>query len=266
MREIIKHTLWTRRWSLLWWSLGVFGLVSMNLMLYPSFRDQAQQLQQSFSKLPSAAVQLLGGDTDFLSPLGFLNSKIYFFMLPLLLAVQAIGLGTSLIGREEQDHTLEMTLAQPVSRTSVLVAKAVAGAVSLLITMVVATVTTVVTAAAVNLGVGWQGIVLVGLMGWLLALTSGGVAYVLAASGWARGAAMGVAAGLALAGYIVGSLAQTVDWLQIPAKLLPFHYYRSEAILKTGQAAWTDIGYFVAVTAGLMALSWLAFRRRDLQG
>lgn len=264
MTAIILQTLVSRRWSVLWWSLAVFGVVFINLILYPSFKDQAAELQRGLANLPPAAVQLLGGSTDFLSPVGFLHSKIFFMVLPLMLSAQAIGLGASLIGREEQDHTLEMLLAQPVSRSRLLAAKAVAGTILVLLSSTVATVTTLLTAQAINLGVGARGILLAGIMCWLLAVLSGAIAYALAATGHGRGAALGLAAGVALAGYIVSSLAETVSWLKIPAQTLPFHYYRPDTILATAQVPASHISYFIAVTSGMAVLAWLSFRRRDL--
>jgi len=68
---------------------------------------------------------------------------------------------------------------------------------------------------------------------------------------------------VALGGYIIGSLAGTVKWLSFPAKLLPFHYYQSEAILR-GTYNWNNVWYFVFVIALCSVLSWVAFRRRDL--
>ncbi|MBI2368924.1 MAG: MFS transporter [Deltaproteobacteria bacterium] len=48
-------------------------------------------------------------------------------MLPLLLSVLTIGLGSRLLAKEESEGTLELLLARPVSRAKLLAAKAMAG-------------------------------------------------------------------------------------------------------------------------------------------
>lgn len=263
MSPIIKWTLWQRRWSIMGWSLGVAGLIFLNLIFYPTFKDQAAELQKSFDNLPAAAVQLFGGSTDFFSPVGFLNSQIFFLLLPMLIGILAISIGSSLIAREEQDGTIESLLARPVSRTRLLGAKAMAG------TLMLAGVS--VWAFAVTAGIGWlvdlgipiKNIALASLNCFLLVLSFGAVAFLLTAFGKARIASVGVAATLALGGYLVSSLAGTISWLDVPSKVFAFHYYQSEAILR-GTYDWSHAWFFAALVAICALLSWLSFRRRDI--
>lgn len=264
MIPIIKWTLWQRRWSTIWWSIGVFGLIFINMVFYPTFKNQAAELQKSFEQLPEAAVQLFGGSTDFFSPVGFLNSQIFFLMLPMILIILAIVLGSSLLGREEQDQTLENLLARPVSRSGVLLAKAIAGKLILAWVSFVGLATTLLTAQAVDLNeVPAKNMILVTLSCFLLALSIGALAFLLTAVGRARSASLGLAAFVALGGYLVSSLSSTVDWLKEPARIFPFHYYKSEEILN-GNFDWTYLLFFGAIVLICAGLSWLGFRSRDL--
>lgn len=263
MIPIIKWTLWQRRFSTVWWSVGVAAFIFVNMILYPSFRDDAEELQKSFENLPDSAVQLFGGSTDFFSPVGFLNSQIYFMMLPLLLGILAIGLGSSLLAREEHGKTIESLLARPISRGRLLAAKAIAGSLILAFVALVGLAVTIVCAKLVDLNVPYKDLALVTLSCLLLTLSWGAIAYLLTATGRARGASLGIASLIALGGYLVSSLAGTVDWLNGPAKLFPFDYYKSEAILR-GHMDWSNLLIFAAIIASCGLISWLTFRRRDL--
>lgn len=263
MSPIIKWTLWQRRWSILGWSLGVTGLIFLNLIFYPTFKDQAAELQKSFENLPAAAVQLFGGSTDFFSPVGFLNSQIFFLLLPMLIGILAISIGSSLIAREEQEGTIESLLARPISRVRLLAAKAMTGTLILAGVSVWAFVTTASIGWLVDLGMPVKNIALASLNCFLLVLSFGAVAFLLTAFGKARIASVGVAAALALGGYLVSSLAGTVSWLNGPSKAFAFHYYQSEAILR-GTYDWNHVWFFVALVAVCGLLSWLSFRRRDI--
>lgn len=262
MWAIVKWTLWQRRWSAFWWSIGVIGLVVLTLALYPAIRGQVAQLNKSFGGLSSSTLALFGG-TDFFSPVGYLNSQIIYLMLPLLLIILGIGLGSSLIGREESDGTIEPLLARPISRTRLLIAKALAGGLNILAVTFVGSAVIVLMAKAVNLGVPLGYIAAACFACFMLVLTFSGVAFLLAATGRGRGAALGIAVVYALGGYIIGSLASTVHWLKTPSLIFPYHYYRTADILR-GVFDWSSIIFFAAFTLACVALAWLAFRRRDL--
>lgn len=263
MIPIIKWALWQRRWSTLWWSIGMLFLIFLNMIFYPSFKDDAQQLQKSFENLPDAAVQLFGGSTDFFSPIGFLNSQIFFLTLPLVLSILAIGMGCNLIGKEVKNLTIESLLSRPISRSKLLLGKAIAGTLILSGVTLISLLTTVVTAKIVGLEVGVGLISLATLACFLLVLSFGAIAFTLSCYGKTRNASLGIAAFIAFGGYIIGSLAGTVDWLEVPSKVFPFTYYQPEAILRE-TFNWINILFFIGVIIGCGVISWLTFRRRDI--
>lgn len=263
MKAIGKWTIWQRRVSAVWWSIGVCGFLLVNMVFYPSFKDQAEQLQKSFENIPEAALQLFGGSSDFFSPVGFLNSQIFFLMLPLLLGILAISLGSSLLAREEQDKTVESLLARPVSRSSLLLGKSGAGTLILTVVTLVGLGTTLITATIVDIAVPIMNIALATFACFVLSLSFGAIAFMLTTIGKARGASIGIATLIALGGYLINSLSGTVTWLKAPSKLFPFHYYDPESILR-GSFAWGNILFLACVVVICAAVSWFSFRRRDL--
>lgn len=263
MNPIVKWTMWQRRWSTMWWSFGVFAFLFINLVFYPTFKNQAADLEKSFQNLPDAALQLFGGSADFFSPVGFLNSQVFFLMLPLLLSILAISLGSGLIGREEDDMTIEMLLARPLSRARLLSSKVIAGLGVMGIVTLAAIVTVVVSVVLFDIDVPMSRVALATLNCFLLATSTGAVAFLLSATGRARNAAIGLGALIGIGGYLVVSLSNTVDWLKGPSKIFPFNYYQSEAILR-GTYHWVNALFFIAVIAACGILSLIAFRRRDI--
>lgn len=263
MIPIIKWTLWQRRYSLFWWSVCISAFNFINTVFYPTFKDQAAELQKSFENLPDAALQLFGGSADFFSPVGFLNSQIFFLMLPLLLTMMMISLASSLLAREEQDMTIELLLARPISRAKVLLAKVTAGTLFAVAVTLVVTGVTILCAAAFNIDVPLSSIALACLNCLLLAYATAAISFLLTATGRARGAALGIGALVGVGGYLVTSLSGTVTWLKGPSNFLPFEYYQSEAILR-GTYHWVNALFFVGVIAACCVLSWIGFRRRDI--
>jgi len=235
----------------------------MNLVFYPSFKDQAEELQKSFESLPEAALQLFGGSSDFFSPVGFLNSQIYFLLLPLILGILAISLGSSLLAREEQDKTIESLLSRSISRSGFLVGKSIAGIAILLVTTLVGLITTVLAAIVVDIDVPILNISLASLACFILVLSFAAIAFMLTTIGKTKGTSIGIATIVALGGYLLSSLSGTVAWLKTPAKFFPFHYYDPESILR-GSFRWLNIVVLVCIILVCAMISWLSFRRRDL--
>ncbi len=263
MKAIIRWTLQQRRWTVLWWSIGIFGLIFITMVFYPSFRDQAAELEKTFQGLPDAALQLVGGSADFFSPVGFLNSQIFFITLPLLLGVLSIGLGSSVLAHEEQDKTIDSLLARPVSRSRLLAAKATSGLTVVLIVSLVGLIATLLTAWFVKLEVGTLAIIYSFGVCVLLCVSFGAIAFMLTALGKGKSMALSIASAFAVGGYLVSSLAGTVSWLKFPAKFFSFYYYQPEAILRSTYN-WTHVSFFVVVFVVCATVSWRAFRTRDI--
>jgi ABC-2 type transport system permease protein len=262
---IIRQELTQRRWSILWWIVGIGGYITLNLAVYPTFRNQSAQLDMALKQIPDTARALITDTGSFITPIGYLSSKVYYFFLPLLFSFLAIALGSSLLGREEQQHTIELLLARPISRGTLLFGKAISGLIVLLIVSLATAILTALEAAAFGFtGVHTLSILTATSMSALLSLIFGAVAFALTAAGrTGRSASISIAVLLSLGGYVVSSLDTTIHWLRWPAKFLPFHYYHPADILTGHFSAPEPLG-MLAIVCVLMALAWVSFRRRDI--
>ena len=263
MKALIKWGIWQKRWFVGWWSLAIFSLIFINLIFYPSFKDQAAQLEQSFASIPESARSLFSDTGDLFSPVGYLSSQVFYLMLPMLLGILAIVLGSSLIAREEKEGTVELLLSRPVSRSSFLLSKATVGIVIVLIAATVAEVATVALSKMVGLAVPSDNIALATVAATIIALSFGAVAFAITSLGKARVASVGLASLFALGGYIIASLSGAATWLKWPSKVFPFHYYKPSEILQDTYN-WNNMWFMVAIIAASAVVSYIAFRRRDI--
>jgi ABC-2 type transport system permease protein len=264
MKSLIRWTLWQRRWSIFWWSIGISAFVVLNMIFYPTIRDQAADFEKTFSQLSEGTKALFSDTGEFFSPVGFLSSQIFYLMMPLLVGILAIALGTSLIGREEREGTLDLLLARPLSRAKLLISKALSGILIVALIGLIGTFATLVMAQIVDIAVPLPNIFLTGLAAAALALSFGAIAFMITALGrTARTASIAIAALIAILGYILTSLAGSVDWLRWPAKAFPFNYYHPAEILR-GVYDWTNMLFILGLVLACGLISWLAFRRRDI--
>ena len=264
MISIIKWTIWQRRWSIMWWSIAVVGFILLNLVFYATFKDQAAELEKSLSQLPESAKALFAGSSDFVSPVGYLNSQIFFLMLPMLLTILTIGLGSSIVAREESDGTIELLLARPISRNKLLLSKSIAAIIILLTVSLMAFLSIAITVKIVDITVPLRYITVATLGSVILALCFGSIAFVVTMlSKSSKTASIGIATLVAFGGYIVVSLSTTVKWLKNPGKIFPAFYYKPEDILR-GNINWKYFMFPISIIVISAIISWWSFNRRDI--
>lgn len=267
MIPTIRWELRQRRTAIFWWCLVSLALVAVLLLIYPSIRDQAAQLSKLLNQLPNGVRQLKTGNStvDIGSPVGYLNSQVFYITLPMVFIILAITRGSGLIGRDEQDHTLELLLARPVSRGRLLLAKAVSGVLELTLVAVVSTATLLVLAHAVKLDVGIGRLLLTSLFTALFSLSFGAISFALTAYGrLTKRASTAIAVVIAFGGYILVGLESLSHYITTPAKLFPYHYFIPQQLLMGHVAKGIGL-YLLGVFVVCALLAWTGFRRRDIE-
>ena len=248
--------------------VGAFGLGSalmaaLVLAVYPSYGARLGSSGESLARfeLPPA-LQALVGDVDLASVEGFLSAE-FFSWIPALLVVYAIIQGTGALAAEESNGTLDLLLAQPISRTRLFIEKATSIIVGTLVIVALILPGWVVAYVAVSIDVA---------LGRLLVATVAMAPLMLAFAALSllagcllptrRDAAAAVVA-VAVISFFVNSLGQAADVLEPlrPASL--FYYFRAEAVLVDG-ANLAGVAVLLAVTLLATVAAGLLFQRRDL--
>lgn len=263
MKTVIAWELARRRWFMLWWTIGISSLIAMTALAYRSLDAQSAQLNDAFGNIEQSAGTFFGG-SDFFSPIGYLSSQIYYILLPVLLIIMVVTLVSSLMNRDENDATIELTLARAISRRRLLFAKAVTGLVTLSVVALLTYGVTALTVKAGGLDIDQGHLLLTHLLCFAFSASFGVVGFMFAAMSRATRKIAGVAAvALSFGGYIVTSLAGFVDWLEIPAKLVPYHYYDTVALLK-GTVDHGLLWYLAGVLIVATIVSAIGYSRRDI--
>lgn len=256
-----------RRMSLFWWSIGLVLFIALLAVAYPTVRNN-NELDRTFSGLPPSVQTLLGlsAINTLTSPVGYLNSQYFANVLPLILLVFAIGLGAWAISGDEAGGTLELLLANPVSRTQVALERAAALIALLALLTAVAAVALVILAAAVGLeqSLPAERIVAATVACGFLALTFATIAFAVGAATGRRSPAVASAATLAIAGYVIEGLAAQVKALQPIRALSPWHWLLESDPLRHGLVARSWL-LPLAVSAVVVGLGTVLFTGRDLR-
>ena len=248
--------------SLLWWCLGVVALVVLVDAFYPSIAGDPA-LDQMMAELPEALRPLIGPD-DITSPVGYLASQLYVFFLPTVILVFGIGRGTSAIAGEEEDHTLDLLLAQPVSRTSLYVQKVLGVIFGIAVLSIVSVLPTLVLAGPTGLDIPIDALVSVTVQMFAFLLVFSLLAMSVSAAVGRKGVGIAVSAGLAFGTFLIDGLGQSIDWLEPVRDLTPWRWYDATAAMNEGFLP-GSLAVLVALSVIVTAVGLLAFRRRNLR-
>ncbi len=264
LRNVWLKNLRDVRRSLVWWSLGIAGLVAMIVAVYPSVRDNPglNKLVQDYPEALKAFIAF-GGAVDYASPAGYLGSELFSFMLPLVFLLALVGRAAATLAGEEEAGTLDLLLANPISRRrlaleklAALVAEALALGAVLYVSLLVGTRAAGMDIAAVHLAAATAATL-------LLAFSFGAIAFLVGAATGHRARAIAVASAFAVASYLVNGLAPLVDALEPFQKASLFYHYAASDPLRSGLDA-GHIGVLVAVAVVACVAAPFLFERRDL--
>lgn len=264
LSSVLLKTLRDSIRGLLWWSLGLVGLVAMMTAVYPSVRDN-ESMKKLVSQYPDAlkAFIAFGGSVDYASGAGYLGSELFSFMLPLLLIIAAVGAGARAIAGEEERGTLDLLLANPISRGRLVLEKLGALGAELAFLAVVLWCALAVGASAASMKIGPGNLAAATIDATLLALLFGALALLAGCATGKRGPALAVPAAGAAAAYVVNALAAIVHALDPLRKASPFYHYAAGDPLRHGLSV-VHSGLLLVATLVLALLAPLAFSRRDL--
>lgn len=259
----------SRRWladhrrSTIGWALSLLGIVAVQLSVYPTVKSQPG-FTEMWEQLPQAMKAMFGlaNGLDFTTGPGYLRTEIFGFTLPLLFLVFGIGAGAGAVAGDEEKGMLGLVLAQPVRRSRVVVERFAAVVGDAVILAVAVLVSIVVIGPLVGLHVGLAPAVGAVAATMLLGSLYASVALAAGAATGHRGTALGVSAGLAVAGYLIDSLANITQVLKPLQPASPFHW-APPGDLVTGGSAIGLVWLALATVAFVVVAAW-SLDHRDI--
>ncbi len=265
MGTIFRHSLTKSRGAILGWGLGLFALGLLIVPIFDIFaEDQALEgMLQLFESYPPEIFAFFGDLADMATPSGFLGIE-YFSYMPIILGIYAIQAGSGLLASDEESGTLDLTMAHPLSRTSMFLGRALA-----LLVAVVAILTIAWSGIAIpsstsdtfNLDAGKLALPFLSLLAilFLFATLSMFLSMVLPS----RRATSMVSGLILVGGFFINGLSAIDPGLETIAEFLPLKYYQGAAAFDSFEPTW----FAGLLAAGLIfgLLAWWRFKRRDIR-
>lgn len=239
-------------------------MVGMGLMvgaLWPPLRGVFDDLEQALPDLFTA----FAGRSPLSTPQGWVNAEMFSMVAPAAAVAAGVVSATRASAGEEESGTLGLLLSVPVSRTTVLLAKAAAMVAHVLVVCAGVVLGLLAGSVVGGMGLGVGGVVAAGLHTAAVGVLFGALALLVAAATASRRASTAVSLAAATASFVVASFLPLYEPLAGAARWSPWHYLDAADPLVGG----VDAGHLLGLAAGagvLVALAATVFRRRDLRG
>ena len=204
----------------------------------------------------------VGGIDRIFSPAGFLDTR-FFSMMPLILGVFAVIIGSGLVVGDEENGTLDLILAHPVRRFDLIIGRWLAFCLALLGILCSAWLGLIIASNFTSIKFGWLNmawpfVALFGIIIWF-----GGLALLLSMIVPSRRLAASLTGLILATSYFITTFARISPNLSAMAQWSPITYYQGGSALEGFNA-----GYFVAwllMSMVFVAIATWLFQRRNIR-
>jgi ABC-2 type transport system permease protein len=265
MFTIIRNTLRKSRGALIGWGIGLAALAIMMGSMFDMMvasNEMIDVMNAYTVAMPELAAMFKMDEMG--TPIGWLDVE-YFSFLPLIIGLFATGVGANMLARDEEDGTLDLILAHPVSRTALFWGRFLANTLVIIILLLISWASLLLTMTwsenfsipAFDLLLPFVSMFAIMLFFMSLSLLFG---MLLPARSMARmlsGMLVGVS-------FFITLLSAAVEELERVANFSPLAYLETGTAIKDGLSLnW--FGIFIAINLVLALIAWQLFQRRDIR-
>jgi len=263
MLTTLRYTLSSLRGQILGWGLGVAALGLILVPFYDVFMGQQADFMQMVESYPPEFLAFFGGDAASLATTeGYLH-MYGFSMLPVIVGIFAVIVGSGLLASDEESGRLDLIVAHPVSRAGLFWGRTLAFVAASLGILILGWLGFSIMLGGSSLDVTWGKMALPFLPLLAQTLIYGGLALLLSMLLPARRLAAAGAGLVLVASYFLSSMAGLNESLAAVARFLPYDYFQGGEALSG--LDWASFLGLLAASAALALLAWWRFQRRDIR-
>lgn len=260
---IITKTLRDHWRSTLAWSVGLLGIISLQLYIYPSVVTSSDAMKQYIDAFPDALKTIFRME-DYFSGAGFLGTELFSMMVPLIFISVTAARGSSAIAAEVEAGTADILFTLPISRTRILMSKLTAMVIELLLLSFITVFAIYVGAQLVSMEISTTALITATAASALMALGYGAIALFAGSLTGKRGVATGLTITVAIAALLFYSLAPIVDTFDYLTPFNPMDWAINGNPLSEGVSA-INFAKLSLVFTTFSALALYLFRKRDIK-
>lgn len=238
-------------------SIGTAIWAALVVGIYPSYSEGLEDFE-----IPAAMQGLLGEAESFSSPEGFLATEFFTFGAMLIIAIAITG-GSASISGEEESGMLDLLLAQPIQRSTLVLAQVAGLATLTVIPVMTSALGFVISLQFVEMEISSTNIYAACASMWPVSFLFLGISVLFSSSLPTRSSAAMMATGFLIASFLMVMLGEQVPLFDTVKKLSPFYWSDPSHVLING-FNWARTAGFTLITLPLIGLSLWFFEQRDI--
>jgi ABC-2 type transport system permease protein len=238
----------------------------MYVAMWPSFSKESDQFMELADAYPEAVMKAMNIDimNMFGSLEGFIAGEHFSIIWPIILIILTLSYASSAIAGEIDKGTIELLLAQPISRLKIFFAKYFSGLVIITIFILLSNFSVVPFALLHNVDFRLQNYLTISILGFLFVFAIYGICIMLSSLSSSRGKPMAITGGILIIMYalnVFSAFQESVENLKYASF---FYYYDFAAAAIHNQLDAPNIAVFLAVGITTAIIGAFIFVKRDI--
>lgn len=262
--RLIARTIKSKRFQ--WFVYSAIGLMFMTM--YVASFDAVQAMAQDYNKIletmPKGVLAAFNITQGTPTLMGFLATKHFGFVWPLMLLMMMIGFAGFSIAKEIETRTMGLLLSQPLKRSTIYLARFVAGVIGIVIFIVATELVTLPLGIVFGYEVDMTQLLLIAVLGLLFGVAVLGISLFVSSIVSNGAKVAGIVGGGMLVMYvltIVAALSSDFDWLKYFSF---FHYFATNDIIANNAIGWQSFAVYGTTAVVTTIAGLVAFQKRDI--
>jgi ABC-type transport system involved in multi-copper enzyme maturation permease subunit len=246
---------------------GALGFIEMYVALFPAIQKQAEELNKMMEAFPKGFMDAFGIDSTqlmFAKLETYMSTEYFSFFWPILVSILAISFANAICVGEIEKGTIELALAQPVSRFKILLSRYFGGAFAISVFTAVSSYGILGAALIHNIDYQIANYATVTLVGTLCGLAIFSMATFFSVLFSEKGRATVATTSILLLMYALNIISGLKDNLENLKYASFFHYFNAPTIFGGNKVVEWSIPVFAVTAALFLILAIWRFQKRDI--
>ena len=258
---IFLHEMRRCRLSLIIWSAVIAFMLAVCIIIYPEMSSQMNEISEMFANMGSFSEAFGMDQVNFGDFLGYFAIECG-NTLGLGGAIFASIIGTSVLAKEERDHTAELLLTHPVSRTRVLSEKLCSLVAQIFILDLSVVLVSLVCMLIIGEEMPADTFAFIFISYFLMKIEIAMITFCFSA--FIRRGSLGIGIGVSMGFYFINILANLTEEVEFLKYITPFAYADGADIVANNSLniAYLLIGALISIAACVIA--YLKYTKKDI--
>jgi ABC-2 type transport system permease protein len=266
MLTILAKTLKKNLITLIVYTAISASFVWMYVAMWPSFSKESEKFLELAEAYPEAIMKAMNVDVVgmFGSLEGFIAGEHFSIIWPIVLIILVLAYASSAIAGEVEKGTIELLLAQPISRLKIFFAKYFSGLAIITAFIILSNFSVVPFSILHNVDIQIQNYLAISIVGFFFAFAIFGICMMLSSVSSSRGQPMAITGGVLIIMYALNVFSTFKESLENLKYASFFHYYDFASAVVKNHIDALNIAVFLTVGIICTVIGAIAFVKRDI--